>query len=125
MKSYLAGQKGFGVLETALALGILSIVSLAFFSGLAGGARAEMITREQTTAENLARGQMEYVKQCTYVTGANEYPVDPSIVTADGWEILPAAVTPLHTPDDGLQKITVTVRKNGNTIFQMAGYKSP
>jgi hypothetical protein len=30
---------------------------------------------------------------------------------------------PLHTPDDGIQKITVTVKRLGEVVMELEGYK--
>ncbi|MDD5189493.1 MAG: type II secretion system protein [Dehalococcoidales bacterium] len=116
-------QKGFGLIETALALGMLGVIAVAFFSGLATGTRASMVTRDNTMAESLARSQLEYVKKCAYVTGTTVYPVDAGIPTGTGWVILPATSASLSTPDNGIQKITVTIQKNGETVFELSGYK--
>jgi prepilin-type N-terminal cleavage/methylation domain-containing protein len=123
MKSILKQEKGVTLLETLVALAILSVISVAFMSGLTTSTKATVIADEQTTAESLARNQMEYVKNYTYQTNATEYPIDPSLTVPDTWEVLSCTAEALHTPDDGLQEVTVTIQHNGETVFTMTGYK--
>jgi len=116
-------EKGTSLLETLLALAITGVVAVTFLSGLATGSRASITSDEQITGECLARSQVEYVKNLLYQPGATEYPVSPDLIIPVGWSVLPASAVALDTPENGRQRITVTVQRNGATIFTMSAYK--
>lgn len=120
----LAGQeRGAMLIETLIALVILGIISVAFLSGLATASKANIITDEQATAESLARNQMEWVKETDYVPGANQYL--PPMPDGDSYASYSAVTTaqPLHNPDDGIQRIAVTVRHLDKDVFRLESYK--
>jgi len=71
-------EKGFSLIEVALAMLLLGIVAVAFFGALATGAKALLIADERTTAESLARSQMEYVKNQLYSNDQWSYEVTDS-----------------------------------------------
>jgi prepilin-type N-terminal cleavage/methylation domain-containing protein len=119
-------EKGFSLLEVMLAIALMGIIAVAFLGAMATGSRAIFIADERATAESLARSQMEYVKNLPYVNEATEYGIDPNLnPTLDGYAIS-VAVDPLLSPDDGIQKITVTVIHNYNDdkeVLTLDGYK--
>jgi prepilin-type N-terminal cleavage/methylation domain-containing protein len=105
-------EKGFALIEVLLALGILAIVGTTFLVGIGVSSKAILVANERTTAESLARSQMEYVKDLTYdASGTPVYGTDPGLITT-GYELSTAAF-PLNTPDDGIQRIVVTVKHSG------------
>ena len=59
-------ERGISLIEVLIALAILGLVAAAFLSGLATASRAIIIADERTTAESLARSQMEHVKNQEY-----------------------------------------------------------
>ena len=61
-------EKGFSLVEVLVALALLGIIGAAFLSGLATASKSILIADERTTAESLARSQMEYVKKQDYST---------------------------------------------------------
>lgn len=89
-----------------------------------------MVNTEQIAAESLAKSQMEYVKRQPYdAISPPEYTkLDPGQIPA-GYDIVITAepMNPrgdsIHN-DDSLQKITITVIRNGETTFTLEGYKS-
>lgn len=119
----LRGEEGASLLEILVATVLLGIVALAFSGGLATETEATVVTDGQTTAESLARSELEYAKRYSYQIGATEYPVDPSLSVPANWMVLPCSVQPAHVSDDGSQKLTVTVQHNGRTVFSLQGYK--
>jgi len=122
--SFSQGQRGISLLETLVALAVLGMIASAFLSGLATASEAAFTADEQTTAESLARSQMEWVKDTIYVEDATEYPPAPIPSGSDyvnySVEII---AEPLHSPDEGIQKITVTVRHSGKMIIKLESYK--
>jgi len=117
-------ESGIAFMETAIALAILGVVSVSFLSGLTTASRTVIITDEHATAESLAQSQMEWVKNADYSYGATSYAAAP-LPGGKDYQQYSATVlaSPLHTPDDGLQKITITILRSGKEIFILEGYK--
>jgi prepilin-type N-terminal cleavage/methylation domain-containing protein len=129
-------EKGFNLMEVALAMALLGIVAVAYLGAMATGFRAILIADERATAESLARTQMEYVRQQPYDANLEhdppEYDAIPDI--PDGFEIAVNAerLDPLGDGadnDDGLQSITVTVThiiegEPEKDIFTLEGYRA-
>ena len=68
-------EKGFSLMETVVALALFSIVSFAFLTGLFTLTKATVTTKDRAVAENLARNELEYVKNISYEYNAEEYEV--------------------------------------------------
>lgn len=119
-------QAGTSLIEVLVALAVLGLISIAILSALGTGAKATLIAREQATAESLARSQIEYVKGYPYAYAATTYPLDTTLTVPaeDGWTVLPAVVEPLHSADNGIQKITITVQRYGETLLSVTTYKA-
>jgi len=117
-------ESGVTLLETVMALTILSVIAVAFLSGLTTTSRAVFIADERTTAESLARSQIEWTKNVDYVYDATEYSPAP---IPGGRDYINYSATiaaePLRNPDDGIQKITVTVKHSGRGVIKLEGYK--
>ena len=120
------GESGVTLLETLIALAILGIISVAFLSGLTTTSRAAIITDRGATAESLALSQMESVKNdaCVYVPEATQYtPVQISDDVSYTGFAATITAAPLESPDDGVQKITVTITHFGVDVYVLQGYK--
>jgi len=143
------GEKGFSLMEVALAMALLGVVAIAFLGGLATGSRAIMIADERATAESLARAQMEYVRSQEYSIAEWNYTITSSQLsstdppTADWWTNDPppllssdydgytviVSTVPLNGAlDDGIQVITVTIQHTVSAevkeIFSLEGYRT-
>ena len=116
-------EKGFSLMETVAALALFSIVSFAFLTGLCTLTKATVTTRDRAIAENLARNELEYVKTLSYQYGAAEYDVCPTLDIPAGWSVAPPVVEPVNVADDGLQRITVTIERNGEPVLSLFTYK--
>ena len=112
------------LIETIVALAILGAISVTFLSGLATTSKAMFTTDEQTTAESLAQSQMEWVKNTDYVYDATQYSPAPIPNSKDyiNYSVVITA-EPLHDPDDGIQKITVTIKHSDKGLTKLKGYK--
>jgi prepilin-type N-terminal cleavage/methylation domain-containing protein len=134
-------ERGFSLIEVLIALAIMGLVAVAFLSGLATASRALIIADERTTAESLARSQIEYVKEqeYDYASLGHEPSYDKIEAIPDNYSIWsvnyngdtvnggndddiitipwdadlgePAAV------DDGLQKIKLVIKHGGKEVF--------
>ncbi|MFC1908029.1 hypothetical protein ACFLWT_01310 [Chloroflexota bacterium] len=122
--------------ETILALVLMSLIAVAFISGLTTAGRATLIADEQATAESLARSEMEYAKSQPYIDYSNpghgEYQnreQNPEFadynVDVDTTPIDPNTGEPIVPPtgDEGIQKITVVVEYNGKSVFTIEDYR--
>ncbi len=117
-------ESGVTLLETVVALAILGTIAVTFLSGLATTSKAAFIVDERTTAESLARSLMEWVQSANYTDNATQYSPAP-IPSGKDYVKYSANITaePLHDPDEGIQKITVTVNHSGEGVITLEGYK--
>ena len=125
-------EKGTGLLETLVALAIVSVILTAFLAALSIGTFGVSVVRERVTAENLARAQLEYIKNYTYTVGAASYPIVehpesyPITITISYWYSPTETFTTDLSVDPvccGMQWITVTVSHNGEPVFRALDYK--
>lgn len=65
-RAFQGRSRGFTFIEVLLAIAILGVISVAFMSALSTSSTVLIIADERTTAESLARRQMEYVKSQSY-----------------------------------------------------------
>jgi len=117
-------ESGVTLIETVVALAILGVIAVAFLNGLTNASKAAFTADEQSTAESLAQSQMEWAKTVTYVYSATEYSPAPIPGGKDyiNYSAIIAA-DPLHDPDDGIQKIIVTVKHSDKGVIKLEGYK--
>jgi prepilin-type N-terminal cleavage/methylation domain-containing protein len=116
-------ELGFTLVEVLVAMGILAIVGATFMISLSVGSRASLVSQERVNAESLAKSQMEDAKAFNYMRDATTYPVIDLGELADYGYAISVLAEPLSTPDDGIQKITVTVTLDGETVFTLSDYK--
>ncbi len=142
-------SKGLTLVEVIIAIALMGIIAVAFFGGLSNALLAFHFADVQTTAESLARSEMERVKEAPYedyVTGSppdyikedepsdfyegyyvwlSALPIDPStnqvIVDEDG------NFREGYTEDLGIQQITVGIHYQGGAeprlVASLVGYK--
>lgn len=117
-------ESGATLLETVVALAILGTIAVTFLSGLVTTSKAAFTTDEQATAESLAQSQMEWVKNASYSYNATAYSPAP-IPTDKDYLDYSALITaaPLRNPDDGIQKITVTIKRSNREVSKLEDYK--
>ena len=118
-------ERGESLVEILVALAIIAIVITAFLAALSTGTFGVGVVRKRVTAENLARAQLEYVKdyepykEVTQTT-PGAYPTVTSIVS--GYAITVTA-SPITTTNYNIQLITVTVFHNSKPVFMIEDYK--
>jgi type II secretory pathway pseudopilin PulG len=112
-------QKGLGLVETLVAVAILGTAVVAFIAALSAGSIAVGAQDEEVVIQGLARSQLEYTKSYTYIPGAKSY---PTISTPENYAL---AVTVGIAPgtDANIQKITVTVSRDGQVLLTVSDYK--
>ena len=130
-------EAGVTLLETLTALALLAILGVVFYSSIATSSITMASAEEKVEIDNLARAQLEYTKKSDYVEyiyGSPDTPpdyttldeLDPAdayaITLPDGYSIDVTAVA-LHEPDAGVQQITVTISRDGESLLVIKGYK--
>lgn len=113
-------ENGAGLAEVLIALAITGTIVVVFLSSLSTGARAVGVIYERTTAQNLARSQLEYTRSQDYVPAPASYEPIPSLPPDFTVSVQASAV---EDRDDNIQKITVTVYRNGESILVMEDFK--
>jgi hypothetical protein len=67
---------------------------------------------ERTTAENLARAQMEYTKALAYLPAPSSY----ATISAPGGYSISAVASAISGRDADIEKVTVTVTGGGSSF---------
>ncbi len=114
-----SGQEGVGLVETLVAVAILGATLVVLLTAISTGVIGVATTEQRVTAENLARSQLEYTKSQTYATAPASY----ATVTPPAGYAVTAAATSITEGDGAIQKITVTVTRDGETLLTVEGYK--
>jgi len=139
-KAFRGSSRGIGLIEVLIALALLGIIAITFLSGLSTASMALIIADERATAESLARSQMEFVKNQPYFdyseSGHENYDGICDVIECEGYtvEVVAEPIDPetgqpyneeegVFAGDDGIQKITVTVRRDDKAVITMEGYK--
>ncbi len=118
-------QKGQSYIEVLIATVILGIVVVGLLHGVVAGILGTRSVDMRTTAVNIARSQMEYIKAQPYDYTPPYYNVLPLDELPQGWS--PSQIGIVATPVDGsqyLQLITVTVSYGDGQSFTLEGYRS-
>jgi type II secretory pathway pseudopilin PulG len=116
------GESGVSLIESLVALVIVSSMVIAGLSGLATSSKATIIADEQGNAESLAHSQMEWIKRANYIPGASTYTAAEIPASYADYSVNIIAAS-LRIPDDGVQKITVTIEHSGRQVLKLEDYK--
>jgi prepilin-type N-terminal cleavage/methylation domain-containing protein len=138
---------GFTLIEVLVALALFGIIAITFLGGLTTASRAVFTGDVRTTAESLARTQMEYVKTqgyalappggeavyskitaipegytiCSVNRDDNTVNCEPhQDIIAVPWDTLNNKAAPT---DDDLQRIKLIIKHEDRYIFSLEGYK--
>ncbi|MDP2952038.1 MAG: prepilin-type N-terminal cleavage/methylation domain-containing protein [Chloroflexota bacterium] len=109
---WLRDQRGVSLVESLVAVALLGVAVIAPLSALSTGLLAEGVADEGVTAQSLARSQLEEIKAASY---APTY----SAIQEPGYNVS-VGVTSL---DANMQKITVTILRDGRTLQVVEDYK--
>jgi len=113
------------MIEALMALVLLGLIAAAFLGALGTATKATLIADEQTTAESLARSQLEHVKTLNYVDGDGTQYAAAAVPPGEDYSFYSFTIDaePLYGSDDGIQKITVTVNHYDKEVVTLEGYK--
>jgi type II secretory pathway pseudopilin PulG len=113
------GQRGLGLVETLMAVAILGTAVVAFVTALSAGSIAVGENDTETVAQGLAQSQLEYTKSYAFDSGATTY---PAVAVPEGYGIS-VGVSSVPGTDSDIQKITVTVTHESETVLEVEDYK--
>jgi len=126
----LGNQKGLTLIEVLIALAVFAAISVSLFIALNVSQRTTHSVNQETTAESLTRATLEYIKSCDYddINNPPVYGVDPTldIPTKYSIEITAERLDPEgdgFDDDDGIQKVTVQVKYDGELVLATENYK--
>ena len=117
----LAAAGGFTMVEIVVSIVVLSVASVALAGALSTGYLGYRSLEKDMTALNLATAQMEYTKgpDTDYKVSGCYGTISPP----EGYGIT-ACVETAGRDDETLQKIKVTVSRNGAPVRTLADYKA-
>ncbi len=129
--SYLSQENGFGLTESLVAVALLGTAILSLVVALGTGSIATGATRDVSTAQGLAQSQLAYTKSCPFDSGATGYPGvenfdaahNPNPVDLPEGYSIEVTVSACAGADSDIQKITATVLQDGETAFELEGFK--
>jgi prepilin-type N-terminal cleavage/methylation domain-containing protein len=133
LRRLVRGREGFTFVEVLIALLVLAIISAAFMAALDTSSKSAQLSDVRTSAESLARTEMEYVKNSNYVPAFWDYTLPGGHPSWDGAHTLPdgyngytvhVAAQPLRPVDDYIQMVTVTVSFGGKVVYTLQTYKA-
>jgi len=126
----LGNQKGLTLIEVLIALTVFAAIAVSLFIALNVSHKTTHSVNQETTAESLTRAALEYIKSCDYDAENNPpvYEVDPTldIPTKYSIEVNAERLDPEgdgFDDDDGIQKVTVQVKYDGDLVLTTASYK--
>jgi len=126
------GQRGFTFIEVIIGVLIIAVIASAFLMAIATAFKANYIAQVRTTADSLARAQLEYVKSQPY-----DYIYDAFLPIEAGydvisWDYLDNEYSAINDnqiaakPTNGMQGfqlIKVRVTHNDDTILELTQYR--
>jgi len=114
-------EKGYSLLEVLIAVALLGLIVVAVSMGLSMAAKSNFISNEITTAESLARSQIEYVQQLAY-EDVTHPSYESSLISdiPDGYSITTPVVI---YKDSGIQTINVQVKHGDKIVLALVDYK--
>ena len=142
IRKIIKNERGASLVEAVIALGLLGLIATTFLMAIFIATKSIAIADERTTAESLARTQMEYVKQQEYLdAGVSEVEYPPidlsenphySIWSVDslGFTVVEILGVPWDSQNDvpaptdvGLQKIILKIFHDSKEVLILEGYK--
>ncbi len=112
----LQSEKGLGLVEVLISIAIIGTVITTLVAALSTGSIAVGEAEQEATSQSLARTQLEHIKSSTYNSTYTKITEPPGYTLA-----IDVATTWDH--DANIQKITVTVFRDGVNILAVEDYK--
>ncbi len=115
----LQDERGLSLVESLIAVAILGTTAVVFVVALSTGSIAVRENDQEVVAQSLARTQLEYTKGYPYDPIPASYPT----VNATAGYAISVNVTATPDTDTDIQKITVTISREGEDILTVVDYK--
>jgi type II secretory pathway pseudopilin PulG len=115
-------EKGISLLETIVAVVILSIISVAFLSALATTSTARATNDERTSAKILAETIMENIKTENYAASYSLTDVLPQEIS-DKFPGYTPTVSATNQRNGNIQTIVITIRHHNHDVLSLESYK--
>jgi len=123
-------ETGQSLVEVLVAVAIVALGLVIIIAALSTGSVGVRVANDRVTAENLARSQLELIKDAAYRPDptASPYPTVSPIqgytvtVMIEYW-VAPGGPFTTTVRNDGLQKAAISVAGSGGTLIQLEGYK--
>lgn len=143
MARLMKSEKGFTLVEVLIALALLGLIATAFSIAIFTATKAIIVADERTTAESIARSQLEYAKEQEYeyadgdeviyleIDISAEYPNYSIWSVNRNEEVVEDIIgvpwdseNDIAEPNDiGLQKIELIIKHDGKEVLTLEGYK--
>ncbi|MHB0859121.1 MAG: hypothetical protein ACYC5M_16330 [Anaerolineae bacterium] len=128
----ITGDRGSSLLGELIAIAIIVITVTVLLTGLATGSRGTQIVEARITAENLARRQMESIKNAPFdPTGAYAVLGPEGIYSIElvgfHWEASTDSFVEGAATSDGLQYLQILVHSSmraDGPVFALEGFKA-
>jgi len=119
VKAWVQDERGLGLVESLVATAILGTAVIAFVLVLSSGSLAVREQEHQFVSQSLAQTQLEYIKGYPYNPEATNY---PTVDVPEGYAVS-VEVTSIPDTDTDIQKITVTVSRDGEEMLGIENFK--
>lgn len=125
-------ESGFALIDALVAVIVLGMVAAVFIVGLSSVSRADFIINGRSGAESLARSQMESIKAQDYVSFAIPGHGDYDLISVPTAYTIEVTTVPIERStgqalgpeqDNGVQLITVTVKRDDESIITLESFK--
>ncbi len=114
-----SSRSGISLVETLVAIAILGVISVTFMTALSAGSISVNNLQQETTAQALARTQMENIKAASYDSTGNSY---AQIYTSGGYQIGIQTSSAIFN-NDQIQKIRVEVLYERQLVSSLESFK--
>ena len=112
------GETGTSLIETVVALALLSIVGVTFLGALATSSSARAIADEHASARILAESQMENIRKQDYAFSYDTAPIPAEYASYS------TQIDVDNLRNGNIQKITITVRHHDKNVTTLESYKA-
>ena len=112
--TFLKGQRGSLLLDSLVAVSILSLVFTALLAGTSLAARSTSKAHEVSTGSWLSRSQIELVRDAAYLAPPMAYPV----VSPHAGYTVENSNAPYPGGDPDIQLVTIRVLREGNLVLE-------
>jgi Tfp pilus assembly protein PilV len=109
-------ERGFSLIEAAVAVLLLGGCVLTLVMGMSGGALAVQKNDQEVTAQGLARTQIESVKNSAF---GSSY----SAIAAPAGYSVSVIVDSVPGADANIQQVTAVVMRDGSSVFTLRDFK--